>query len=68
MKFFTDMNLKDENGPINIPSESSFYFVLMKDKLYILYSRRNLLSQTMTSLDTNSIEPIEIDEYNIYFS
>lgn len=49
-------NVTDLNGFIDIPSEKSFYMVLMKDNLYVLNSRRNMLA--------NSVYSLKLDEIN----
>jgi hypothetical protein len=50
-----DDNITDIYGWVNIPSEKSFWMVLMKDFLYVLSSRRNMLASSVYSLNLNDI-------------
>jgi len=51
---------QDEVGPIEIPDENSFYFVLTRSTLNILSSRRNMITQTVDVLDLNIIDKIDL--------
>jgi len=49
---------KDKIGKITIPSESSFFAVVLKDTMNVLTSRQNKLQRTVDILNIEFIKPI----------
>merc|ERR1712096_546825 len=48
----------DDSSPIYVPAENKFWFVLTRNNLNILSSRRNDMARTIDSIDILQIDPI----------
>jgi len=48
----------DDFGPIEIPTKTSFFFILSKEGLFALSSRRNTITKTQLFMPSQSIKPI----------
>lgn len=58
MKKPHDEEAADDFGPVEIPDQTSFFFLLSNTGLSVLSSRRNDLTKTMKFLAISSIKPI----------
>jgi len=48
-------------GPIDIPDEKSFFFVMTSTTINILTSRRNMITKTIDVIDLNVVDKIKLE-------
>jgi len=51
----------DDMGPIDIPDEKSFFFVMTSTTINILTSRRNMITKTIDVIDLNVVDKIKLE-------
>ena len=43
--------MEDDHGPVNIPSQTSFYTMIIDHNLFISSSRRDAMTNTIKAVD-----------------
>ena len=58
----SEMNIKDKNGALKIPTKFHFYARLMRNTLNIIYSRQHDFMRNVDSLNIDIIKPVPEDK------